>query len=207
MQDPSRNNSPAFIGKIVTMLRNENEHIIKWNKEGDGIIISDIPKFSKELMPKYFKTKKFNSFIRQLNFYGFKKVTSVAKTSRYCEFVHGIFRRGQEDLLVNIKRKNLCNINTEDANILEVEKLKLENKTLKEALQKRNNEYDELLNNYLVLKRELDNHTSSSNENDNFLFNFNNNNNSDNSIYNSEEYKIENSNILEELYGDNVDDY
>lgn len=197
MQDNIHTNSPAFLGKIVTMLKNENERVIRWNNDGDGIIISDIPKFSKELMPKYFKTKKFNSFIRQLNFYGFKKVCSATKTTRCCEFVHSIFKRGQEDLLVNIKRKNLCNISSEDTSLLEVERLRLENKTLKERLQVRETEYEDLLNRYVALERELENYSGNNSSGNNFNFIDNNSN-----IYNSEEYRIESSNILEELYGE-----
>lgn len=197
MQDNIHTNSPAFLGKIVTMLKNENERVIRWNNDGDGIIISDIPKFSKELMPKYFKTKKFNSFIRQLNFYGFKKVCSATKTTRCCEFVHSIFKRGHEDLLVNIKRKNLCNISSEDTSLLEVERLRLENKTLKEKLQVRETEYEDLLNRYVALERELENYSGNNSSGNNFNFIDNNSN-----IYNSEEYRIESSNILEELYGE-----
>lgn len=94
----------TFLKKIVQMLNPENEELIKWNKSGDSIIIVDPNRFSRDLLPKYFKTKKFNSFVRQLNFYGFKKVP-LSKTTKGCEFYHKLFKRGSEDKVINIKRK------------------------------------------------------------------------------------------------------
>lgn len=94
----------TFLKKIVQMLNPENEELIKWNKSGDSIIIVDPNRFSRDLLPKYFKTKKFNSFVRQLNFYGFKKVP-LSKTTKGCEFSHKLFKRGSEDKVINIKRK------------------------------------------------------------------------------------------------------
>lgn len=94
----------TFLKKIVQMLTPENEELIRWNNTGDSIVICDVNRFSRELLPKYFKTKKFNSFVRQLNFYGFKKVP-ISKTTRGCEFSHKLFKRGYEDRVMNMKRK------------------------------------------------------------------------------------------------------
>ncbi|WMV46881.1 hypothetical protein MTR67_040266 [Solanum verrucosum] len=43
--------------------------LISWNQSEKSFIIWDVPKFSSELLPKYFKHSNFSSFIRQLNIY------------------------------------------------------------------------------------------------------------------------------------------
>jgi len=39
---------------------------ISWNKEGNSLIISDVNKFSNEILSKYFNHIKYKSFIRLL---------------------------------------------------------------------------------------------------------------------------------------------
>ena len=66
--------------------------------------------FSKELLPLYFKTNNFTSFVRQLNLYGFHKVPHLQSgglnaTNELWEFKSPFFVRGQPDLLLLIVRK------------------------------------------------------------------------------------------------------
>lgn len=60
-----------------------------------------------------FKTTHISSFIRQLNLYGFRKVTSHlqdplcnASNPDLHEYMHDFFQYGKVDLLNNIKRKS-----------------------------------------------------------------------------------------------------
>lgn len=69
----------------------------------------DQGRFAKEILPLYFKHSNIASFIRQLNMYGFRKVTNIEqglKTEKDdLEFQHPYFQKGQEHLLEHIKRK------------------------------------------------------------------------------------------------------
>ena len=49
------------------------------DKEGKGIIISSINKFSTMILPTYYKSSNYSSFVRQLNMYGFHKSKGLIK--------------------------------------------------------------------------------------------------------------------------------
>ena len=49
-----------------------------WSKNGDTMVIFDSEKFAAEIIPQYFKHHNFRSFVRQLNFYGFRKLRADA---------------------------------------------------------------------------------------------------------------------------------
>ncbi len=86
--------------KFFNQAENSPETVY-WDPSGESFIIANTEKFIK-ILPKYFKTKNYSSFVRQLNMYDFHKI----KNSRnYHEFRHEKFKRGRLDDLKNIKRK------------------------------------------------------------------------------------------------------
>ena len=115
----------------------------KWNKDGDTIIVLTPDKFSAEVLPKYFKSNNFSSFVRQLHFYGFRKTD---KDKNSWEFQHSKFLRGQPKLLSEITRKTCsdyngnANNNSSEIELLktEVTKLRTEMKETRAALQQSN---------------------------------------------------------------------
>ncbi|XP_063548534.1 heat shock factor protein isoform X2 [Cydia strobilella] len=102
---------PAFLGKLWKLVNDtENNHLISWSPGGKTFVIKNQADFARELLPLYYKHNNMASFIRQLNMYGFHKITSVENGGlRYekdeIEFSHPCFMKGHSYLLEHIKRK------------------------------------------------------------------------------------------------------
>ncbi|XP_049879097.1 heat shock factor protein isoform X9 [Pectinophora gossypiella] len=102
---------PAFLGKLWKLVNDsETNNLISWSPGGKTFVIKNQADFARELLPLYYKHNNMASFIRQLNMYGFHKITSVENGGlRYekdeIEFSHPCFMRGHAYLLEHIKRK------------------------------------------------------------------------------------------------------
>ena len=80
------------------------DHIVRWNdKDQDsGFMIIEPLEFENQILPQYFKNSNLDSFIRQLNIYGFHK---KKKRQRKCKiFYNQNFNKEDREMLVNIKR-------------------------------------------------------------------------------------------------------
>ncbi|XP_055380838.1 heat shock factor protein isoform X2 [Condylostylus longicornis] len=102
---------PAFLAKLWRLVEDpETNNLIYWSKDGRSFIIQNQAQFARELLPLNYKHNNMASFIRQLNMYGFHKITSIdnggLKFDRdEMEFTHPCFKRGCPYLLEHIKRK------------------------------------------------------------------------------------------------------
>jgi len=102
----------AFVNKLYTMVEDPSiQHLISWAPSGDVFSVSNPTEFSKLVLPQYFKHNNWQSFVRQLNMYGFHKVNDMfhanpSSESQAWEFKHQDFRRGQPGALQLIKRKS-----------------------------------------------------------------------------------------------------
>ncbi|KAL8796756.1 MAG: hypothetical protein Q9182_007299 [Xanthomendoza sp. 2 TL-2023] len=101
----------AFIHKLYNMLEDSGiQNLISWSSNNESFVMSPSADFSK-VLAQYFKHTNISSFVRQLNMYGFHKVSDVFHTgspdSTLWEFKHGNgnFRRGDLAGLREIKRR------------------------------------------------------------------------------------------------------
>lgn len=101
----------AFIHKLYNMLEDQSiQHLISWSNTAESFVMSPSNDFSK-VLSQYFKHTNISSFVRQLNMYGFHKVSDVFHTgspeSPLWEFKHGNgnFKRGDLVGLREIKRR------------------------------------------------------------------------------------------------------
>ena len=78
---------------------------------GREFAIKEIDEFQDHILPKFFRHRNINSFIRQLNMYGFHK---SRKDPSKNIFSHPFFLRGNPQLLPLVKRKIKLEENREE---------------------------------------------------------------------------------------------
>lgn len=81
-----------------------DQDIISWSPHGRCFIIHSTTRFASAVMPKYFKHTKLTSFQRQLNLYGFKRITRGRDRGAY---YHELFLRGRPKLSTIIRREKV----------------------------------------------------------------------------------------------------
>lgn len=114
----SNKNQAAFVHKLRSMLDTAAlRDYIGWSQDGCVFSIYHPTRFAAVVLPQFFKHSNWQSFVRQLNMYGFRKVndifsgapTSAASTSKNTtawEFQHVYFQRDHPENLIHIKRKS-----------------------------------------------------------------------------------------------------
>ncbi|KAI8333407.1 HSF-type DNA-binding-domain-containing protein [Chlamydoabsidia padenii] len=101
---------PAFIGKLYKMLEDSTQDMICWSSNGEYFSVYNSALFSKEVLPQYFKHNNWQSFVRQLNMYGFSKInemihSNISFDNQTWDFKHPHFKRGDFQSLILVKRK------------------------------------------------------------------------------------------------------
>jgi HSF-type DNA-binding len=113
------------------MIDNCDPDIASWSSDGLSFYVKDPERFASTIIPAYFKHNNFASFVRQLNFYGFRKQKATdtilvkdeeSDEARFWRFRRDKFQRGRPDLLVQIRKKN----QEQTVDKQEVDALKLE---------------------------------------------------------------------------------
>ncbi|VEU38981.1 unnamed protein product [Pseudo-nitzschia multistriata] len=97
-----------FPYKLYEMLQeaeaNNFAHTISWLPGTSCFKVHDTGNFVNRIMPSYFKQTKLKSFQRQLNLYGFIRISSGFCKGGYC---HPNFIRGRKDLLNAVLRMKI----------------------------------------------------------------------------------------------------
>jgi heat shock transcription factor 1 len=107
----SQNAITAFLAKLWALVNDPScDDLIAWDPTGGSFHVYDQSRFAREILPRYFKHNNFASFIRQLNMYGFRKISTIEHGSLKnerddIEFAHPSFIRGHDTLLELIKRR------------------------------------------------------------------------------------------------------
>ncbi|KAK9065747.1 hypothetical protein SSX86_015148 [Deinandra increscens subsp. villosa] len=92
--------SPFLVKTYMLVDDPVTDEVVSWNSDGSGFVVWQPAEFARDLLPTLFKHSNFSSFVRQLNTYGFRKVT----TSRW-EFCNERFHKGRKEMLCQIRRR------------------------------------------------------------------------------------------------------
>ncbi|CEH16270.1 Heat shock transcription factor [Ceraceosorus bombacis] len=101
----------SFVSKLYAMLEDRSiSDMIDWIPDGTAFSVANPSEFSRLILPNWFKHSNWQSFVRQLNMYGFHKVNHTFQGNpndevQVWEFKHSLFRRGDVQALADIKRK------------------------------------------------------------------------------------------------------
>jgi len=95
----------TFAEKLMDILfTKDTEDVITWFPEGESFVVLSPSQFTRDVLPRFFKEAKYESFVRKLYRWGFKRVPGSAKDTA---FYHNMFLRNQPELC---KRMRSCNI-------------------------------------------------------------------------------------------------
>ncbi len=107
--DPSLHSTDAnekFPLKLYRMLEDAescgDDNIVSFLSDGKAFLIHKLDEFVSKIMPKYFNATRVASFQRQLNLYGFRRITEGKNRGGY---FHELFMKGRKGLCTKIRRK------------------------------------------------------------------------------------------------------
>ena len=94
--------SKSFAQILMDILNTHDNDpsIICWLPDGLSFLIADHKRFEKELLPKHFRGSLFNSFVRKLNRWGFRRLKRSGQAS---SFAHDLFIRDKPWLCARMK--------------------------------------------------------------------------------------------------------
>mmetsp|Transcript_9238 Transcript_9238/g.19194 ORF Transcript_9238/g.19194 Transcript_9238/m.19194 type:complete len:566 (-) Transcript_9238:2574-4271(-) len=95
---------PALLHAMLTRAKADGyDEVCSWKSHGRSFAVYDRDSFVKDVMPKYFRQSQFASFQRQLNLYGFQRLSSKG-TAESGAYYHALFLRSRHDLCPAIQR-------------------------------------------------------------------------------------------------------
>jgi hypothetical protein len=112
-----------FLLKLHHILENSgrdesHEMAISWKIHGRAFSVNNSKEFFEAIIPLYFHQTKLRSFFRQLNLYGFRRITKGRDKGAY---YHELFLRGKPFLTWQISRKKVKGVGFRGTSIPETE--------------------------------------------------------------------------------------
>jgi hypothetical protein len=99
----SEHSFPFKLHLMLEHAKKENfQHIVSWVKDGSAFKVHSSQAFVEKVMPNYFDQTKYESFRRQLNLYGFRRVSRGVERG---VITHPSFISGNRYLCGNVVRK------------------------------------------------------------------------------------------------------
>jgi len=94
-----------FPEKLMEVLdRGDMDNIITWLPHGRAFIVRHTQQLKEVVLPRFFKQSKFMSFTRQLNLWGFKRITKGRDSGAY---YHELFLRSRPRLSMLMRRQKI----------------------------------------------------------------------------------------------------
>mmetsp|Transcript_16713 Transcript_16713/g.32468 ORF Transcript_16713/g.32468 Transcript_16713/m.32468 type:complete len:416 (+) Transcript_16713:762-2009(+) len=131
---------PPFLQKLKKIAETIPEDVSTWTEDGDAYVVKDSDKFEQAL--KKFYKGSLQTFVRQLHFYGFRKLET--QTGAW-SFTHPNFRRDRPELLSDIRRKSRADAQM-TATQVEVQQLKSQVAHLQGVVEDLRTQLDSVLN-------------------------------------------------------------
>jgi hypothetical protein len=93
---------PVKLHSLLDSNTDEFDHIISWQPHGRCFLLHKPQEFLYQVMPHFFKQTKLTSFQRQLNLYGFHRLTAPGPDRG--GYYHELFLRGKPELATKMVR-------------------------------------------------------------------------------------------------------
>lgn len=105
---PGGTSTQTFPMKLHSLLERVEadgySHIISWQPHGRCFIVHNPKEFADAILPSYLRQAKLTSFQRQLNLYGFARLTRGKDAGAY---YHELFLRGKSSLVKRMRRTKI----------------------------------------------------------------------------------------------------
>lgn len=101
-KESAANVPSGFVLKLYQMVNEAPDEIIAWLPSGDAFRISNLQRLENETLPTFFRHRRFQSLVRQLNFYNFRKVN---RERTFWVYRHQLFHRDRPEELHLLRRR------------------------------------------------------------------------------------------------------
>lgn len=105
---------PTRLYSLLEKSRTDDEiaKMISWHPSGQSFKVHNAKTFSSTVQKTYFKHTVYSSFRRQLNLWGFKRISEYPRTanSQHAYYANPMFARGQYSLCCQMRRAKVTEI-------------------------------------------------------------------------------------------------